>query len=305
LFVEDKGSPTKATFSDFLSFARAQGVSVPAMPGPEPTALSASGVATRLFGVVKDFWETQVLTAYPDATYDDVLIMHGFDADCFAHEDGTGTLYALGSPWKSVTKHHCNTFNGGSVAKRYHIYVTLDRDVVSKNYACFSFCNKWHQMGQRSKLFVVDRGGPQWPEKPENFAKANGASLPQRLPEEDKCDKYLYPPYSFDDGNIFGFDTLKDFWYTTVKKAYPNATYNEVLVVDSKNPNCWQWDRCETDLAALGDPGTQRDHCPNTGTHNAFKRYHIFITWCTQCEHRDRGPNEVCNDIRPIETCSI
>lgn len=125
LFVKDEGSPKTGTVAEIDSFCQSKGLSMPLIMDPNTDGTcygySYSHRNFQYYQAMKDFWDTKVTSKYGGATYEDVLILHGNVADCFAYNHAIGALHVFGDPSENRGCSYCR--GGGMASKRFHIYV--------------------------------------------------------------------------------------------------------------------------------------------------------------------------------------
>lgn len=126
LFAVDKLQPCRCSLAEFKEFAARRGLRIPAPGHPgQGTGYSSQYQDSDEYGyrVLADFWNTVVLRRFPNARYDQALVMHGSIADGFAHNHEPGSLHALGDPTAVSGGRYSYCRAGDQVAKQYHIYV--------------------------------------------------------------------------------------------------------------------------------------------------------------------------------------
>jgi len=120
------GSSVVGTQSEYTAACLAEGLSVPNNDWPQNSCtgggatFNSSGSACSPHTTAADFFYNQVVPAFPSATYDNILILHGNQANCWAHNAEAGSMFAFGGPSGSGYS-FCR--GGGTAAKQFHIYV--------------------------------------------------------------------------------------------------------------------------------------------------------------------------------------
>ena len=126
IYAVDMGSSIQGSLTEYSNFCASMGMSVPQDNYPANSCTggggvySSSGTCSSLHQNAATFFFNTMLPAYPNATYDNILIFQGNDADCWAHNAESGSMFAFGGPSGNG---YAFCRGGGSTSRQYHIYV--------------------------------------------------------------------------------------------------------------------------------------------------------------------------------------
>eukprot|EP01105_Mastigella_eilhardi_P022125 TRINITY_DN5425_c0_g1_i1.p1 TRINITY_DN5425_c0_g1~~TRINITY_DN5425_c0_g1_i1.p1 ORF type:complete len:127 (+),score=18.02 TRINITY_DN5425_c0_g1_i1:246-626(+) len=76
----------------------------------------------KVYGEARRLWEF-ILSWFPKATYDQLLIMHSNEGSAWAHDHEPGALHAFGDP--AVSRGFSFRRDGHLASKRYHVYILV------------------------------------------------------------------------------------------------------------------------------------------------------------------------------------
>ena len=121
-YTVDKGEDTLGTIDDYTSFCASKSkerISDTQYP-EDGRSFSSWNTSNALYVVAKNYFDNTVKPSMPEVTYDNLLILHGYDAYCFAHNAATGSMHAFGGP-TGTGYAFCR--DGDEASKRFHMYI--------------------------------------------------------------------------------------------------------------------------------------------------------------------------------------
>ena len=122
VYTVDKGADTLGTINDYSSFCASKGkgyIASATYPAPG-NSYSSSNTSSAIFLAAKNYFENTVQPSMSEVTYDNLLILHGSSANCWAHNANDGSMHAFGGPTGSGFA-FCR--GGGEASKRFHMYI--------------------------------------------------------------------------------------------------------------------------------------------------------------------------------------
>lgn len=125
----DMGTPTLPTWQAYVDVYTDLGLTTPTSSftydgGGGGTYSSAkSGLA--LYQTASAWFTNDVIPVFPDANYDNIMVMHGTLTNCWAHNAEYGSMTAFGGPdSRGAAYSFCR--DSDITAKQYHIYVCVN-----------------------------------------------------------------------------------------------------------------------------------------------------------------------------------
>ena len=122
VYTVDKGADTLGTINDYSSFcaSKGKGYIASASYPASGNSYSSSNTSSAVFLAAKNYFENTVQPSVSGVTYDNLLVLHGNSASCWAHNAATGSMHAFGGPVGSGYS-HCRS--GASASKQFHMYI--------------------------------------------------------------------------------------------------------------------------------------------------------------------------------------
>jgi len=119
----DKKTPMKGSLEDYTMVAKIRNKKLPNKQYPlYGTSYSSPSMDPDMFEAAKAFWENVMHPAFPEATYDDILVLHGTLPDGWGHNHENGCMFAWGGP----SGHGYGWVRGGNIVeKRFHVYICM------------------------------------------------------------------------------------------------------------------------------------------------------------------------------------
>jgi len=122
VYTVDKGTNTLGTVNDYSSFCTSKGKNYISSAGYPAggNSYSSSNTSNALYVAAKNYFENTVKPTMPAITHDNLLVLHGNSANCFAHNANAGSMHAFGGP-TGTGYAFCRS--GASASKRFHMYI--------------------------------------------------------------------------------------------------------------------------------------------------------------------------------------
>lgn len=127
VYAVDMGSSQVGTMTEYTNFCASVGMNVPQDSWPASScgnsgggAYNSTATCNSMHQTAADFFFNTMLPVFPNATYDNILVLQGTSEDCWAHNAESGSMYAFGGPSGSG---YAFCRSGGSASKQYHIYI--------------------------------------------------------------------------------------------------------------------------------------------------------------------------------------
>ena len=121
VYTVDKGADTLGTINDYSSFcaSKSKGYIDYRWP-PSGNAYNSSNTSSAIFLAAKNYFENTVQPSMSEVTYSNLLVLHGNNAGCFAHNANPGSMHAFGGPTGTGFA-FCR--DGDEASKRFHMYI--------------------------------------------------------------------------------------------------------------------------------------------------------------------------------------
>ncbi len=122
VYTVDKGADTLGTINDYSSFCASKSKSyiASATYPASGNSYSSSNTSSAIFLAAKNYFENTVQPSISGVTYDNLLVLHGNSAGCWAHNAENGSMHAFGGP-TGAGYAFCRS--GNSASKRFHMYI--------------------------------------------------------------------------------------------------------------------------------------------------------------------------------------
>lgn len=131
---------------------------------------------------------------------------------------------------------------------------------------------------QNVMVYAVDMGSSQIGTMSEysNFCSSIGKSIPQRQYPNSSCGNGGGGVYNSTATCNSLHQIAADFFFNTMLPVFPNATYNNILIFQGNDSDCWAHNAEAGSMYAFGGPsGSGYSFCRGGGS--ASKQYHIYV----------------------------
>ena len=121
VYTVDKEADTLGTINDYSSFCTSKDKRYISAGYPASgNSYSSSNTSSAIFLAAKNYFENTVQPSISGVTYDNLLVLHGNSAGCWAHNAENGSMHAFGG---STGAGYAFCRSGNSASKRFHMYI--------------------------------------------------------------------------------------------------------------------------------------------------------------------------------------